>query len=405
MPHASRDPGVFVKRRLEVLRGLGVSMWPVVEPGQETHDAVVLYRPSELIACTDTTAFVESELKRRFANPVKRIARRDFTLFELPEGVDSLDLASRLKCTEANVSPHLVLSLTQGVPRIGPGDDPRPLAEAEEPIAPPLKTAFKVGVVDTGILKGAISAAAALAPNVIDNPDAAAPGQIIDWYGAAHGTFINGIYRRRADGSEVTHAKAVSDSGLVTLDSFIAATDDAVDKGLDVLNLSLGMYAAPGLSIPGLKNAVTRWIDTCSKQGHDLLIAAAAGNDSKSQRFYPAAFSDDPAIGPAIMSVGALDHRDENGEQRPAEFSNFGEWVNAWAPGVDLKSDYVPDGLEFRYGDGSTATFDGCAEWSGTSFATPYAAAAVLRYADEHKLSPVAAWQEIRAGRPWVLFD
>jgi subtilisin family serine protease len=105
------------------------------------------------------------------------------------------------------------------------------------------------------------------------------------------------------------------------------------------------------------------------------------------------------------MSVGALDQPDENGEQRPAVFSNYGNWVNAWAPGVDLVSDYAGNGLEFLYGDDSTLPFHGCAQWSGTSFATPHAAAAVLQYADAHGMSPQAAWHAIRGGRPWVLFD
>jgi hypothetical protein len=401
----TRDPAIFLRRRLEVLEGLGVGVWPRFKPGEETHDGVILYRPNELVACKETTKFVRSQLRLRFGKSVRSVRRSDFTIFSLPEGVDSLDLAFRLKCPEANVSPHPVLNIAQGVPRIGPGDDPRPHTSARAPVTASVSKRFEVSVVDTGILKGL--AGGAVAGAAIDVPDAAAPGQIIDWYGAAHGSFIDGIYRRHSPGVTVSHAKAVSNAGLVSLDSFVSATDDAVQNGADVLNLSLGMYAAPGLEIPGLKAAVRRWIDTSAKQGKELLIAAAAGNDSRSQRFYPAAFSDDPEVGQAVMAVGALDHRDENGEQRPAEFSNYGEWVNAWAPGVDLVSDYAGDGLEFLYGDNSTLPFHGCAQWSGTSFATPYAAAAVLRYADARPTSISArqAWHEIRDHRPWVLFD
>jgi subtilisin family serine protease len=92
-----------------------------------------------------------------------------------------------------------------------------------------------------------------------------------------------------------------------------------------------------------------------------------------------------------------------------ASFSNHGPWVNAWAPGVDVLSDY-PKGLRFVYfnPDGSvagTGTFDaGMARWSGTSFAAPFAAAEIARYAADHGLSPRDAWATIRSGRPFVIF-
>ncbi len=399
----ARDPAVFVSRRLKSLDRLNVGRWPFFEPGEETHDGVVLYRPTELVACTETTGFVREQLGRRFGKTVEESRRPDFTIFTLPEGVDSLDLASRIRCQDANVAPHPVLSLAQGVPRIGPGDDPRPHDAAESPAGKALTNGYGVAIVDTGVLKEAAPGPVATA--VIDRPDVENPTKVIDWHGAAHGTFIQGIFNRRSPGVTVWHAKAVADSGLVTLDSFIEATDGALKECPDVLNLSLGMYAAPGLGIPGLKAAVRRWIEACRKEGKELLIAAAAGNDATSQRFFPAGFSDDPEVGHAIMSVGALDQPDENGEQRPAVFSNYGNWVNAWAPGVDLVSDYAGNGLEFLYGDDSTLPFHGCAQWSGTSFATPHAAAAVLQYADAHGMSPQAAWHAIRGGRPWVLFD
>lgn len=396
---STRNPKVFVGKRLEYLTAQGVSYWPHFRGGDETHDGVVLYLASELIACSDTTPFVEEELGRRFGRKVRRRGRQDFNIFELPDGVDSLDLASRLKCREANVAPHPVLNLAQGIPRIGPGDDPWP-ATAPAAAARVATARHRVGVVDTGVLKGIVKGASVSAAN-IDIPDAVAPTQEIDWYGAAHGTFIDGIYRQ-AGVTDIEHGKAVSNAGLVTLDSFIQKADAAVGSGISVLNLSLGLYRAPGLGIPGMRAAVRRWIEA---SGGDLLIAAAAGNDAKSQRFYPAGFSDDPEIGRHIMAVGALDHPDARGEKRPAEFSNFGEWVNAWAPGVDLVSGYAGGGLKYVYADGSSQGFGGHAHWSGTSFATPYAAAEVIRHAEATGVSPLAAWHDIRGGRPWVLFD
>ena len=63
------------------------------------------------------------------------------------------------------------------------------------------------------------------------------------------------------------------------------------------------------------------------------VVVASAGNDATSRRTYPAAL-------PGVVGVGALDGN------RPAAFSNFGPWVDACAPAVDVVStffDYVDD--------------------------------------------------------------
>lgn len=396
------EPSNFIERRLAHFAEAGVAHWPRFQPGDETHDGVVLYLPSQLIASRKTTGLVDGELSRRFGTRREREEHQDFSVFHLPEGADSLDVAARLRRTGAGVSPHPVLNLAQGVPRIGPGDDPQPAKEATGPQCDDLGSRPSVGVVDTGVIDGHVTAAG----THIDHPDIDPGDGCVDWYGAVHGTFIAGIYTRHAPGCRVSHGKAVADNGMVTLAAFLKTTDEIVSQGVEVLNLSLGLYRAPGVGIPGLKRAVKRWIRTSREQHKiDLLIAAAAGNDSKSQRFYPAGLSTDPDVGASIMAVGALDRPDEDGEIRPAEFSNFGGWVNAWAPGVGLASDYAGGGITFDYGNGVTAAFEGLATWSGTSFATPYAAAAVMRYADANGISPLHAWHKIRGGRPWVLFD
>jgi subtilisin family serine protease len=66
--------------------------------------------------------------------------------------------------------------------------------------------------------------------------------------------------------------------------------------------------------------------------------------------------------------VGGLDRAG-----RRSEWSNYGDWVEAWALGVDLRAEYVagselpqndPDGHPDSWQPGDWAT------WSGTSFAT-----------------------------------
>jgi serine protease len=141
-----------------------------------------------------------------------------------------------------------------------------------------------------------------------------------------------------------------------------------------------------------------------------MVVVAAAGNDSTSRPFYPAAFtpfrdgsiqstlaSGDPDAAP-LVSVAAL-----NPDRSVALFSNGGDWVACFSPGAVLVST-LPivdagaraatvlgrppasrDAVEpaFR-GSVDPDHYTGFGTWSGTSFAAPVAAGAIAASLLEH---------------------
>lgn len=112
----------------------------------------------------------------------------------------------------------------------------------------------------------------------------------------------------------------------------------AVDNGADVINLSLGNYEPSFL----MEEAVNYAYD------NNVVIVAAAGNDNTNQPSFPAAF-------PTVLSVSAVNY---NGQR--ADFSNYGDYIDVTAPGVQIASTFFNQ----QY-----------AALSGTSMASPHVAA------------------------------
>jgi thermitase len=76
-----------------------------------------------------------------------------------------------------------------------------------------------------------------------------------------------------------------------------------------------------------------------------------------------------------VLAVAATDDRGEL-----AAWSNRGGWVDLAAPGVDVVSSFVRAVADELDVAPETVTREyGAATWSGTSFAAPWAAAALAR--------------------------
>jgi hypothetical protein len=179
-----------------------------------------------------------------------------------------------------------------------------------------------------------------------------------------HGTFVAGVIRQAAPGATIVPIRTL-DNGLTDdaqLASDLLLARDTV-PGLRLVNLSLGgptqngwPPAATGIAITALQGAAP---------DDDVLVVAAAGNNHSSTRFHPAAcWGADPDRFRNVVSVGAL-----RTGSRAAGFSNFGPWVRASAPGVDITSSYAYGRLLTPSGP---LDFAGGARWSGTSFAAPH---------------------------------
>ncbi|MDQ3387488.1 MAG: S8 family peptidase, partial [Actinomycetota bacterium] len=200
----------------------------------------------------------------------------------------------------------------------------------------------KIAVLDTGIsaghpdIRGKISAQR----DFLEGDQSAD-----DTHG--HCTTVAGIAAARTDnGTGIAGAcpdcqllvGKVMDGDGIGYDSDIAqAITWSVDSGADVVNLFLGGTADSTIS----KQAV----DYAADKG--VVVVAAMGNQGTNSPEYPAAY-------PSVVAVASTDRGDER-----AYNSNFGEWVDVAAPGVEIAST-VPGGYSV---------------WSGTSMAAPHVSA------------------------------
>ena len=163
-----------------------------------------------------------------------------------------------------------------------------------------------------------------------------------------HGTHVAGIIAAKtnnADGiagmswnSKLMPIKAIGADGSGSAVDIAEGIYWATDHGADVINLSVGNYTSSAALLEACRYAFDR----------NVVLVAASGNDDTDQPSYPAAYDE-------VLCVAAVDHRRER-----ADFSNFGDYVDVAAPGVDIPSTYI-------YSD--------YAALSGTSMACPHVAA------------------------------
>jgi hypothetical protein len=182
---------------------------------------------------------------------------------------------------------------------------------------------------------------------------------------AGHGTFIASIINRMAPGAQVDVVQVLTTYGVGQEDEIGQAIDRIrVANRPDVLTMSFSSYTEDDHPAEGLTEAIQR----IAAAG--TIVVASAGNSASCRPAWPAAM-------PEVISVGAL------GPMGPAPFTNFGPWVKACAPGVDIVSQFFmhkpQSGAPEIPLDDHDHPFLGWAKWSGTSFSAPIVVGALLQ--------------------------
>jgi hypothetical protein len=210
-------------------------------------------------------------------------------------------------------------------------------------------------------------------------------GLIPEYFG--HGTFIAGVVRCMAPGATVHVSNELRRAGAITeIDLRDALKAVLAQEQLpDIINLSAGgttrAGARSGARLPhlGLDGVIA---ELRARDG--LVLVAAAGNDDNEGPFFPAAYAD----GESVISVGAL----ASDRLHRACYSNYGDWVNVYAPGTKLLNAFTRGSYTYLHAPeehctsdaetpaaGTSVEFTGMARWSGTSFAAPLVAGLIAR--------------------------
>ncbi len=288
------------------------------------------------------------------------------------------------------VTPNHVLSVCPG--GLCPATEPlRPSSPFPWPEVADVKEGkgVRVAVVDTGFLAEWEGKAwldgVIVDPQDVEDPDMwPTPDGFIDPY-AGHGTFIAGVIRCLAPGADVSVEQVIDQAGVVDEAALIVQLDQALAKSPDVVSFSAGGYTRNNLPPKGF----VEFYESRLRHHKGVVLVAAAGNDGIRRPFWPAAF-------PWTVSVGALD---KTGRRR-TDFTNFGGWVDVYAPGEGLVNAYASGTYRSVENPSIETPFEGMCEWSGTSFSTPVVAALIAgRMARTGENGQQAAKKLLKAAR------
>lgn len=176
-----------------------------------------------------------------------------------------------------------------------------------------------------------------------------------------HGTHVSGVIAALEDDqgvigiapkSKLLIGKCLDDSGAGDDDSISAAINWAIQKGANVINMSLGCPEEMRPYFPKTEKAIK------DAYNNNVVFICAAGNENADKVGFPASLKE-------TISVAAVD----SSKQR-ANFSNYGSRLDFAASGVNILSTYKNNAY---------------AELSGTSQACPQIAGIAALIISKHK--------------------
>lgn len=298
IPLSKNDTAKTKKQKIAALRQSGI--FDLVEPDYK------------LALDQEETERIYTQIIRHAENDNNLADAGDITSFDLPKEVtpNDKDFAAQYYLREVN-APQ-AWGITVG-------------------------SALLVGVLDTGVdvnhpdLNGKVLSGADA--NDVDLNDS-----------IGHGTEVSGIIAANTNNNQgiagvswntkVLSLKITDDFGQARVSNVVSALDQAYQKGVRIVHISLST------------NQFSQTLKDAIKQAHDkgILIISTAGNSGIKELRYPAAFD-------GVIGVGAVD------ETKQKEFySTTGEHVSLVAPGTSI------------YTTSINFTYD---KVTGTSFAAP----------------------------------
>jgi len=352
-----------------------------------------LYRPGHILLeddqeyTADLVAHLEGQVgavRHEELHEKVELAGLPIRAFQVPEGHDIPGLVERLRAHEhgkpvPNVGPNHVYCGAHEIDG-GPWGIPEPAKPGEEPARDPDAAPPRVAILDTGFDHMVEHLHPALYHRLVaegDEKPVDADGHLSRE--AGHGTFVAGIIMKLAPELRIRQVRVLDPAGVgddVEVAHKLAMADAAV------INLSFGGYTHGGRPPVVLATALAQLDDS-------VAVVAAAGNGNSPEPFWPAAFN-------RVIGVGALDTTGP--EPRRAEFSNYGHWVDIYAPGVRVHSTYLNG--SYQEPGKHLAHLEGWARWSGTSFAAPHVAALIARLVHGGLTARQAAHQ-VMASAKW----
>jgi hypothetical protein len=212
---------------------------------------------------------------------------------------------------------------------------------------------------------------------------------------ACHSVFLTGLLLSQAPGATVQVRRALNPRGATDSWEVANAIVEFGNSGLDVLNLSFACYTADGQPPLALATAIDRLHP-------DVVVVAAAGNHGilPENQTQPHPETASPAWPAALNDVVAVGAANRYGEK--ADFSPNPEdapWIDLHAVGVNNVSTFFTGKVELRSGPNGphNESFNGYAQWSGTSFAAALVSGAIAAGTQPGRVSARASYENIRS--------